>query len=261
MEIAEQVQAAIQSTATGDTGQTPEERVTYALGWIVANVIVAARYHDAAIDALPVYHPEHGWDRFLLTRRVSCALCADEAADHFGLIMLDGEDAPRLTHPNGETRIALGHLLRTAPLEARARILSFFPPTALVAGDHSACWHQRAERYPMLFSVVSDLIVSWPAIVAAREIYIDDAQIDGAYHPLYIHTALRAAHHVYDWFAVQTQDYPAYFRINGEQAIYLTDANWWSTVVKPLSAERSEDLAGRILAWLRLRGQPDPAVD
>src|SRR3954471_15421234 len=115
MGIVQQVQAAIQSSATRGTNQTPSERLTYALGWIVANLIVAARYQDSAIDALPVYHPEHGWDRFLLTRRVSCLQCTDEPADHFGMIMLDGEDPPRLTHPNGETRIALGSLLRADP--------------------------------------------------------------------------------------------------------------------------------------------------
>src|SRR5687768_6398032 len=66
----------------------------YALGWVVADAIVSNRYLDSAIDALPISHPEQGWDRFLLTRRVSCQVCAGESADAFGTIMLTGEDAP-----------------------------------------------------------------------------------------------------------------------------------------------------------------------
>src|SRR5438105_2797537 len=99
MDLRQQVALACQggidpvpTAGIGDgTGSVANERTIYALGWIVANAIVTARYRDSAIDALPVYHPENGWDRFLLTRRVSCQYFADEPADAFGLIMLDGE--------------------------------------------------------------------------------------------------------------------------------------------------------------------------
>jgi hypothetical protein len=261
MDIVQQVQAAIQSFTAGGTDQTPTERLTYALGWIVANSIVAARYCDSAIDALPIYHPEHGWDRLLFTRRVSCLQCADEPADSFGMLMLDGEDPPRLTHPNGETRIALGSLLRSNPESALTQVRSFFPPIGLVDGDHTACWHTRAASYPVLYAVVTDLIARYPTITAAREVFIDDAQIDGAYHPLYIHTATRSTRHVYDWFELQSPDFHAYSRIHGEQAIFLTNAGWWSSVLKPLSAEQPENIARRILGWLRVCGEPDSEVD
>ena len=58
MNIAQQVKMAIHQTlseaspaAVSDTDRA--ERFTYALGWIVANLIVSARYRDSAIDALP----------------------------------------------------------------------------------------------------------------------------------------------------------------------------------------------------------------
>ena len=269
MNVVQQVDLAVrctvadasQAATVSGSDQARAERLTYAFGWIIANAIVAARYRDSAIDALPVYHPQHGWDRFLLTRRVSCQLCADEPADALGLIMLDGDDPPRLTHPNGETRLALGQLVRTNPRGAIERVLAFFPPVGFAAGDHTACWHERAVIYPTLYAVVTESIAEYPALTAAREVLIDDRQIDGAFHPLYVHTAARAAHLAYDWFALETPDIIAYFRIHGEQAVYLTEGGWWSTVMKPLAAEEPDEMKRRILAWLRLSGRPDPAVD
>lgn len=261
MNIAQQVDVAIRTAQHREAERSTENWLTYALGWIVANSIIAARYHDSALDALPLTHPEHGWDRFLLTRRVSCQWCANEPADSFGLIMLDGEDPPRLTHPNGETRIALGRLLRADPQEAMARVLALLPPTGFDSGDHTACWHVQAACYPVLYAAVTDLIVSHPSITAAREVFVDDTQVDGSFHPLYVHTAARTARPVYDWFELQTADCLAYCHIQGEQAIYLTEKGWWSTVVRPLSAESPEGMTTRILAWLRLRGEPNPMVD
>ena len=260
-DISQQVAAALRTAAASGSEQTGEARLTYALGWVVANGIVAARYHDSALDALPVFHPEQGWDRFLLTRRVSCQCCAAEPADAFGLIMLDGEDPPRVAHPNGETRLALGRLLRRDPRAAMARVLDLFPPLGLMSGDHTACWHARAACYPTLYAVVADLITGHPAITAAREVFVDDGRIEGSYHPLYIHTAARAAHPAYDWIELQTPDCLAYCHIQGEQAVYLTDQGRWSTVVKPLAAEPPERMGRRILAWLRVQGEPDPNVD
>ena len=212
MNVAQQVETAIHHTlpeaspaaAVPGMDSARAERLTYALGWIVANAIVSARYRDSAIDALPVCHPQSGWDRFLLTRRVSCQWCADEPADAFGLIMLDGDDAPRLTHPNGETRLSLGQLLRTDPHEAVERVLELFPPIGLVAGDHTPCWHERAAIYPTLYAAVTDLILEYPTLTAAREVLIDDQQIDGAFHPLYAHIAARSAQLAYDWFELET---------------------------------------------------------
>ena len=269
MSVAQQVETAIHhilseaspAAAVSDTAAARAERLTYALGWIVANIIVSARYRESAIDALPVFHPQSGWDRFLLTRRVSCQWCKDEPADAFGLIMLDGDDSPRLTYPNGKTRLSLGRLLRTDSYQAVERVLELFPPIGLVAGDHTPCWHERAVIYPTLYAAVTDLILEYPTLTAAREVLIDDQQIDGVFHPLYAHIAARSAHLAYDWFELKTDDFLTYFRIHGEQAIYLTDKGWWSTVTKPLAAEEQGTMKHRILAWLRLRGNPDPAVD
>src|SRR4030088_3195966 len=67
---------------------------------------------DDGLDDIP---PEHGCDRFLLPRRVSCDLLADEPADSFGLLLLGDADAPILAQPDGTTRLALGPLYRTDP--------------------------------------------------------------------------------------------------------------------------------------------------
>lgn len=252
----------IPSAASSElAGTATDERVIYALGWIVANAIVTGHYRDSAIDALPIYHPQHGWDRFLLTRRVTCQYCADESADAFGLIMLDGDDAPRLTYPNGESRLALGHFLRTDPHGAIGKVLDLLPPIGLVPGDHTGCWHERATLYPTLYAVVTEMILEYPTLTAAREVLIDNEQIDGAFHPLYAHTAARSARIAYDWFELETPEFAGYVRIHGEQAVYRTDGGRWSTILKPLTAEEPDGMKQRILAWLRLRGQPDPTVD
>ena len=72
-------------------------RLGFALGWVVANAVVTARYATSGIDALPVYHPEHGWDRFLLTRRTTGKTFANEIANRFGMLMIDRKNPPRLT--------------------------------------------------------------------------------------------------------------------------------------------------------------------
>lgn len=237
---------------------TPD-RLAFALGWVVANVIVGARYADSAIDALPVYHPENGWDRFLLTRRVTAKAFESEPADSFGMIMLSGEDAPRITHGNGETRLALGELLRRDPRCAQKEILKLFPPYGLPAGNLGYNWEERRKNYPVLYNVVTELIVQYPGLIAAREIFVDDRPVDGAYHPLYLHGVALQPKMVYDWFLVQAGDRAAFFRVHGGQSIYETDRGGWSTVRKQLSQEESPAaIKRRIKAWLRLRGKPKP---
>lgn len=260
MQIRQQVAATLQAQASQSSAPTKPEWDAYALGWVVGNTIVAARYAHAAIDALPVYHPEHAWDRFLLTRRVSCALCGDEPADAFGLIMLTGDDAPLLARPDGTVVQALGALLRQDPEAALAAVQAFVPTLDLVPGDHTACWHTRAPLYPTLYSVITDLMVRYPMLTVAREVFVDDELQDGMYHPLFLHTATKTAAMRYDWFALQTPDAIAYVHISGEQTIYLRDDGNWSTVRKQLSAEEPDGMARRILAWLRLEGAPDEAT-
>ena len=98
---------------------TPD-RVAYVLGWIVANAIVNARFADSGIDVLPVFSPDSGWDRFLITRKTTADEFKAESANRFGMIMLTGEDAPIITRASGETRLALGTMLREDP-ETSAR--------------------------------------------------------------------------------------------------------------------------------------------
>jgi hypothetical protein len=229
-----------------------DARLTYMLGWIVANAIVTARYHGSAIDVVPIHHPSTGWDRFLLTRRVSCLACKDEPADAFGLLLLDGDDAPRLALPTGETRLSLGRCLRVDPLAAVQRVLATVPQPELPVGDHSECWHMRAISYPALYSAVTDLILECRSFSAAREILVDDQQVDGAFHPLYLHTGARSALVTHDWFEISTDEYVAYVRIDGKQAIHFSDNGTWSTTSSPLAGENADVVRRRLQGLLRL---------
>lgn len=240
---------------------TPD-RLAYALGWVVADAIVNARFADSAIDVLPVYHPEHGWDRFLISRRVSSKTFEKESANRYGMIMLSGDDAPRLTTPGGETKLALGRLLRREPEKAIARVLEQFPRGRLLPLDLGARWKDRQRMYPVLYDVVTRIIVAHPGVVAAREIFVDTQQVDGAFHPLHLHAPSKFPRLVYDWFLVQHADEAAFFRVHGGAAVYHTDRSTWSTVRKQLSDEPTpEAMIQRVLGWLRIEGAPDDAVD
>jgi len=236
---------------------TPD-RLGFALGWVVANVIVGARFADSAIDALPIYHPENGWDRFLLTRRVSAPPFANEPADSFGMILLSGEDAPRITHGSGDLRLALGTLLREDPERAQEEIIALFPRMGL-PGNLGYSWPQKQKHYPRLYQAVTELILEYPGLVAAREIFVDDQPVDGACHPLYLHGVAPKPKMAYDWWLVQMGDRAAFMRVHAGQAIYETDRGGWSTVRKQLSEmETVDDIKRRILAWLRIKGSPSP---
>ncbi|MDI3340495.1 MAG: hypothetical protein QJR03_08170 [Sphaerobacter sp.] len=270
MDVREQVELALRNyeglaplPLSADLPETEQylatpDRLGFALGWVVANAIVGARFADSALDALPIYHPEHGWDRFLLTRRVSAPAYANEPADSFGMILLSGEDAPRITHGNGELRLSLGTALRQDPELAIADLLALFPPRGL-HGDLGYAWPRKQQHYPRLYQAVTELILEYPGLVAAREIYVDDQPIDGAYHPLYLHGVALQPRMVYDWWLVQAGDRAAFFRVHGGQSIYETDRRGWSTVRKQLAEEETvDDIKRRILAWLRLEGAPSP---
>jgi len=241
---------------------TPD-RLAYALGWVVANAIVGARYADSMLDALPIFHPEHGWDRFLLPRRVSGQQFASEKADSFGLIMLSGDDAPRVTKPSGADRLALGALLQADPEAAIAQAIELFPPTGLPAGDPGKRWRDRQQHYPRLYQALTEVILENPGIVAAREIFIDAQPVDGAYHPLYLHAVSLVPAMTYDFWLVQCGEKAAFMRVHGGQSIYETDRKGWSTVRRQLNQEDDpERLKQRIRNWLRLDGAaPEKDVD
>lgn len=285
MQIAEQVQAAVENyrnlpAIPLDDSVTPEtlymatpDRLAYALGWIAANAIISARFLPSAIDVLPVFHPQNGWDRFLITRRVSCRNYANEPADTFGLLMLSGEDVPRLTTAGGKTRLALGQALRDDPQRAIDELVNMIPAPRIEGGKHSRCAHQLATRYPLYYNVATEMIVENPGVVGAREIYIDDQAVDGQYHPLYLHavalsnsgpgdrTGAVLPVMVYDWFQLQYGELFAFFDTDGSRSIYRTNHNTWSRVRKQLTDEPDDTVRQRISSWLRIGGAPDPAVD
>lgn len=285
MNIAEKVQAAIRNyegmpQVPLDDTVTPEtlylatpDRLAYALGWIAASAIVSKRFRRAAIDVLPIFHPEHGWDRFLITRRVSCKKQAHEPADKFGLLMMSGEDAPRLTTGSGRTRLALGTAMREDPDKAIADLLDLIPKPRIEGNGHSRCLHQLARKYPLYYDAVTELIVENPGLVAAREVYIDDQEIDGQYHPLYLHsvalsssgpgdrTGMLLPVTVYEWFQLQQGELFAFFDAPGNRAVYRTGRGTWSRVRKQLNEEPDENVKQRIGNWLRIGGEPDAEHD
>lgn len=261
-----------------DGSVTPEtfylatpDRTAFALGWLVASAIVEQRFLDSALDVLPIFHPEHGWDRFVITRRVSCASYRNEPADKFGLLMLSGEDAPRLTTPGGRTKLALGQALRDDPVAAIQAALALFPPQGLTGDRHTRCPHRRAVNYPVYYRTVAALIAQHPGLVASREVYVDDQEIDGQYHPLYLHATevrglspsdrhgINVGGTTYDWFQLQYGELFAFFDIYGERAIHRTERGTWARVLRQVKDEPAEQLAPRIIEWLRLDATPEPS--
>jgi hypothetical protein len=243
----------IQAYRDGDQEIRTPNPTAYALGWIIANAIVQKRYASSGIDAIPIDHPEHGWDRFLLSRRVSCSQRSQERADRFGLILLHGEDAPHFA-TNGETiQLSLGASLRQDPEGTIRTLLERIPDPGLRSGDHQGCWHTRAAKeYPLLYDVIVDLILEHPGLIAAREIYIDDDLVNNAYHPLYIHTGGRIIGFVHDWFGVQYGDQVAYIRVHGRGAVHRTERGTWRLSSTPRGDLDWAEMRANIAAWLRL---------
>lgn len=250
----------LQDASTVDTADEQWRGLAYALGWLVASAIVRARFDDSGMDALPVHHPGNGWDRFVLTRRVSSRSFAHEAADRFGLIMLTGPDAPRLTRPSGAQVLALGASLQADAEAALAGVAELFPCRGVV-DERDRGWRQRQRVYPRLYRAIAELIAEHPGMMAAREIFIDTESIDGAHHPLYLHGVSSEPVFTYDWILIQYGDRSAFLRTHGGRAIYETDRGGWSTVKQPLTEMTLEGMKTRMRAWLRISGVPDHRVD
>ena len=251
--------------------ETPDEelplatpnRLAFALGWVVAAEIVRRRYADSVLDAVPIYHPEYGWDRFLLSRRIAAKQFLRENANAFGMLMLGVEDAPAVTRPSGAVRLSLGEALQGDPEQALAETLALFPRTGLPEGDPGKRWISRRIIYPRIYDALAELIVEYPGMAVAREIFVDDQAIDGAYHPLFLHGMVTRPNMTYDWFLVQYGSWSAFINQHGHQAIYRTDRQTWATVRKSLANENSdvEEIKRRIKAWLRIEGEIDPKLD
>lgn len=245
------VPSEIRMAVAGDRA-TPDP-LGYALGWIAACAVVGARYHDAAIDALPVYHPERGWDRFLLTRRVSCDHCADEPADAFGTLLIDADTGLTFVGPNGAAPLPLGALYCDDTERAERLLLEHLPSPTLPPGEHAACPHARSHAYPALVAAITDVIVTKPGVIAARELFIDDQAIDGVYHPLYLHTGVRTVGYTYDWLAVSFGERTVFLRIQREQVIHEVAPGVWRSETTTFSPDDPEAIRQALRAWL----QPD----
>lgn len=264
-----------ESTEPSDLYLATPNRFAYALGWIVANQIIQARFPNAAVDVLPVFHPENGWDRFLITRRVSSHIYNALPADELGRIMLSGDDAPRFVQQSSRTRTGLGHSLQQDPEAAIAEVLAQIPENPGGVGSLKTMRpSERAPRYPEFYAAVTQLLVEHPGLVPSREIYIDDEQIDGQFHPLHLHATELSSYGpddrhganlpvvTYNWMQLQYGELFAFLDRRGNRAVYRTDRKTWARPRVQLADEPAERVKGRISGWLRLDGAaPDPGVD
>lgn len=247
---------------------TPD-RLAYALAWVVANQVVSRRFPESGVDVFPVFHPDTGWDRFVIGRRFSGAAFKFQPANEFGMLVVSDDDGPHLTTPGGVVRLKLGRALRDDPEATIEQVLTLTPGQELDASPLSN--RERIPRYSEYYHAVTDLIVQHPGLVVSREIFIDDEEIDGAFHPLYLHAVELApdgergqnlAHLSHNWFQIQYGEWFAFLDKRGTRAIYRTDNGAWSRVRKQIVDEPTERIAERIAGWLRLDGRaPDPAVD
>jgi hypothetical protein len=178
----------------------------------------------------------------------------DEPANKFGMIMLDGDDAPRLTTPGGKTILAMGEAMKKDPIAVLKQMLKYIPRDEMPEGRHGGRWKDRRKVYPRIYRAITELLVANPGTVAAREIFVDDKPIDGAYHPLYLHGATLEPKILYDWVMVQLGRWAVFCRTHGGQTIYETDRRTWSTVKKQLSEEEDyEGIKRRFEGFLRLK--------
>ena len=262
------------TTPLDDLYLATPDRLAFALGWLVAAEVIAARHATSGIDALPVYHRERGWDRFVLTRRVTGTAYAARMADEFGQIRVGGRDAPVLMTPDG-ARLRLGAALQVDADGALAALLQRIPnPGSDVATPLDLMQTERTPAYPTIMCAVAELVATTPGLTAAREIYVDAEQIDGTFHPLHLHNAELSTYGpgdrhgspqpvlTYNWVQLQLGESFAFIDRHGARIIYRTDAGTWRRAPKGVDGHDVEALVRRMRGWLRLDGQgPDPAVD
>ena len=155
----------------------------------------------------------------------------------FGLILLRGDNAPHLASRDETIQLSLGELLRQDPGAAIRNLLDLVPEPRFDSGDHQRCWHTRAAKeYPLLYDVITHLIIEHPGLIAAREIHIDEIQVDGAFHPLYIHTGGQITGFTYDWFGIESGDALTYIRLHGRGAVSRTERGTWQSSEMPIGS-------------------------
>lgn len=248
----------------------------YAYSWVLAAEIVDARFLLSGVDVLPVFHPENGWDRFLITRRVTGTAFQYQPANEYGMLLLDTDAAVNYTSPGGKLRVAVAESVRDEPHAVLEQVLGRIKAPRLAKDSPNRLTeYEESPHYPRNLRAVVELIVENPGLTAAREIYIDDQEIDGQYHPLYLHSVelssmgpgdrhgINVATTTYRWFQLQLGDLFAFFDKRGTRAVYRTDRGTWSRVKKQLSEEESlEDVKTRLKGWLRIDGhEPNPEID
>lgn len=241
------------SSSTAEEWLTPD-RTSYAIAWLIASLVVEHRFPETALDAIPLYAPAIGWDRFVLTRRISCDHCDAELANAFGQLQLGPGGTVNLTDPAGTVQVAFFPAEADQLLARLDHVLQALPVLELRAGDHRSCQHRRAPLYPQVFTTMARLVAAEPSLVVAREIFIDVDLIDGMRHPLWAHTARQESGYTYDWFGLRRarSNTAAFVRISGQQVIYRTDRSTWASHSLEAESLTTEVLSGQLQSWLGL---------
>jgi hypothetical protein len=89
----------------------------------------------------------------------------------------------------------------------------------------------------MLYRVTAELIADYPGLIAAREIFVDDQPIDGAYHPLYTASGARLTGWTYDYIQYLAGDRIVFLGIDGKLATFEVEPGIWRTEEAPSGDE------------------------
>jgi hypothetical protein len=217
------------------------ERDAIVRAWQAANAVVQAHYEKGGIDAFPIYSEDAGLEKFMLTRRLACVVHKNDLPDQWGTLQLTGDSAPR--YDRGEKSIV--------PLDASGLLAEFDGVDEPLDG-HERCWHRYASQYPRIYQAVTDLVTEYPQVSAAREIYVDKEFVDGTYHPLYLHAFVQDPMMVYDWFAIEADDYAVFIKITGEASIFRSDVGTWRFVGAIMKEATTDELKAQFREWLHL---------
>jgi hypothetical protein len=249
----------------GDSTPFSPELVS-SLGWIIASAIVTAFHADYGMDAIPRYDPQRGWAGFHLTRRIPRPGSSPVVV---GAININSGHAPSIVMADAAEPIAVGDTLLSNPAPAISTMLDGIrPPDPLGVLGHQPSWEQQRLMYPRIYRAATELFLAHPRLIIARELFVDDQTIGGAFHPLFLHSDGDGPRLTYDWVLIQMGERCVFIRTHGGRVIYERDTGVWATSSRGLAGESVPPIKRRIADWLQLdrhsgvgaEGDPSPGL-